>query len=985
MRHHDVFLGRESLPPDLSDHDIATYFTCTQEEIEYLKNNHYTKGRFAGALQLGFLRFTGARIDKFHQVPRKLLDHIGEQFGEKPPHVAALRGFFKAKNSRNVQFAWVIEHLGWRRPTAADDRELTEYLRGLAPGVPTRDALAGFARRYMYEQKLVLPSPRALLERCGRIHSECEEGLFEEICRIVPEEKRNAWFDALLKKHGVGRMTNLEWLQAPLKKRSPSTMAEQMRKIEFMKELGVDQYTLSIVPYERQLDYYRRLRARRPSKVKELNQRSQMLEVVCFLSCCLRKGTDVSLNMISWATTDLFKKSRQTVTVRQAARAADFRSAMARINSLTNTESTTLDQAETVRKAIQEIIGPLLNESAKSKSELVRELSLDQARQTKKLVNQVVELNVEAEQGTYADSALQFLKDASLRKRKALDPDEKVRCRDKWDNLVNQGDDHAKRLKAAILAALAEFSRGVRRGDLWVSHSETYRYKKDHLISDPVWKAQKKRHFAAFNLPDSAREFLQRHLTELERGLAAMSMGLEAGDFCIASDRLHIPKIDPETDPPGHVEASNFLDATIGEIQLPELLLKVDAETHFSRALLGGRAPYDANELLTLYGGMLANGSDMTAKNIAMMTPGLSAERIATAMKSIQDPALLHSANKLVVEFMLKFPVTKCWGPGNWASADAISLETTRHLYSARLEPRKRVPATGMYTHILDQYAMVYDQPILINSRQVGHAIEGFLRQNSAELDRLSVDTHGYTHFGMGLAKLLKFDLFPRLKGLDKLRLIVPTGTEVPEALLPVTEFISIRAIKKQSNYESLVHLAASIADGTVSAPVALHRFGHASKGDPVYEAGQQLGKLLRTIFLCDYYTKPGFRRELHRVLNRGESVHTLNRAIHSGRIPHHKARTDDELVAVSGCLRLLSNIVMAWSTASTQAAIEQLEEQGIRLGEPVLKHIGPIRFKAVNFRGMFNFPIEQYAAHIIGAPSRNRSGKLRDRVQQRH
>ena len=46
-----------------------------------------------------------------------------------------------------------------------------------------------------------------------------------------------------------------------------------------------------------------------------------------------------------------------------------------------------------------------------------------------------------------------------------------------------------------------------------------------------------------------------------------------------------------------------------------------------------------------------------------------------------------------------------------------------------------------------------------------------------------------------------------------------------------------------------------------------------------------QLGRLLRTAFLADYFVKDAFRNELRRVLNRGEAVNALKRAIYTGRI----------------------------------------------------------------------------------------------------
>ena len=56
-----------------------------------------------------------------------------------------------------------------------------------------------------------------------------------------------------------------------------------------------------------------------------------------------------------------------------------------------------------------------------------------------------------------------------------------------------------------------------------------------------------------------------------------------------------------------------------------------------------------------------------------------------------------------------------------------------------------------------------------------------------------------------------------------------------------------------------------------------------AQLSDDVRAAGDQFGQLQRTLFLCDYYTKPKFRRELHRVLNRGEAVHVLQRRREAG------------------------------------------------------------------------------------------------------
>ncbi|PWG73728.1 hypothetical protein DF186_21550, partial [Enterococcus hirae] len=81
------------------------------------------------------------------------------------------------------------------------------------------------------------------------------------------------------------------------------------------------------------------------------------------------------------------------------------------------------------------------------------------------------------------------------------------------------------------------------------------------------------------------------------------------------------------------------------------------------------------------------------------------------------------------------------------------------HLWTARVDPRRRAFSVGIYSHKVNQWGVVYDQPIILNKRQAGAASEGAVRQGLYPLNRVAVDTHGYTDFAMGISKLLGFDL----------------------------------------------------------------------------------------------------------------------------------------------------------------------------------------------------------------------------------
>src|SRR6266850_1635114 len=136
----------------------------------------------------------------------------------------------------------------------------------------------------------------------------------------------------------------------------------------------------------------------------------------------------------------------------------------------------------------------------------------------------------------------------------------------------------------------------------------------------------------------------------------------------------------------------------------------LDSETRFSWRLLG-RAPTTDTELLSIYAALLAHGTELDAASVALMIPDLSATAIAEAMRLLEDEAALREANAVVLEFLPRHAVVKVWGEGTFASADAMSLEASRHLWNARVDPRRRTYAIGLYSHVLDQWGIIDDQP----------------------------------------------------------------------------------------------------------------------------------------------------------------------------------------------------------------------------------------------------------------------------------
>jgi TnpA family transposase len=236
-------------------------------------------------------------------------------------------------------------------------------------------------------------------------------------------------------------------------------------------------------------------------------------------------------------------------------------------------------------------------------------------------------------------------------------------------------------------------------------------------------------------------------------------------------------------------------------------------------------------------------------------------------------------------------------------------------------------------------------------------------------IDRLAVDTHGYTDVAMGLALLLGFSLCPRLAMLRERKLYVASGQYVPKALRAVAVRISLKTLHEQ--WDELLRLAASIREGWCSAAQVLARFGSDAQGDPLYQAAVTFGRLVRTQYLCEYFVDSKFRDSIRRVLNHGESVHQLQRSIRPYAIGPKRGRSYDEQRAISGSLSLLSNLVMAWNTQKIQELMDLPEHRrpDIRLDDIAM--VGPVATRHINFKGILHFPMEEFAEPVLRAPVR--------------
>jgi len=928
-----------------------------ENELASIRERRGPLNRLALALQVGFLKMTGGTLNSVELIPPEILDHLGRQLDCVTPRIASIRAFYRRRHRTLFEHhASALRLLERSELTPHAERGLVAYLRREAAAVFDQAELMARARSWLVDHHYLLLRERDIRRLVIAARRHHEQALFKLIAAALPIY-REGWVPCLLAPIEDGGISRREWLGVVPSSKTANGLAEQIEKVGFLNELGAERLVLTDLPLAGLEHFARRMISRKPAALTRIKDPHRTIEVACFLRLTLLRLTDGSLTLLDHQIAALWRGARERVEESRAARLRRFRRLLGDLAGLANDE--TLGAAE-LRSRLRGLIAPFEPERQATQVAAIRQelggKSQDLARLVKLAREAPLVVPTDHKLATAFATLASLAVSPNALPAKAPQP-----FGPSWQGLIDQPD-RAAALGCFRAATLMALKRALRNRSVSVDHSLSYRAPEDKLIPLKLWQRDQGRFIRDLNLPASSEKYLQRLEAGLTAGLAALAEAVEAGAVAIDGDELRLPRRKPGPKDLRLEPARQALARVFGDVQFPEVLIEIDGLTRFSWILLG-RPSRSEQELVTLYAALMGLGSDLSVAELVRMVPALAADSLGQMMLKIEVERRLRTANDAVLRFMREHRVATLWGRGLFASADMMSLEATRYLWSARLDPRRRTYAVGTYAHVLDQWGILYDQPIILNRRQAGAAIEGALRQRQVErLERVAVDTHGFTHFAMALAKLVGFDLCPRLAGLKTRRLYLPKGLEIPQILRPiVAETVSRRAIAR--GWEGLLRLSASVKHGWDSATAALDRFGSAAAGDPVYNAGDALGRLLRTLYLCDYLSNPVFRLEVLDLLNQGEAVHSLQRAIHNGLITAKHGRTTEELGTISGALTLLANIVMAWNTHHLQVMIDRAPGDH---PDEVISRLAPIGHKHINMRGILTFDLARYRSSLL-------------------
>ncbi|WP_327634727.1 Tn3 family transposase [Kribbella sp. NBC_00482] len=500
-----------------------------------------------------------------------------------------------------------------------------------------------------------------------------------------------------------------------------------------------------------------------------------------------------------------------------------------------------------------------------------------------------------------------------------------------WTDLVRRTDERGRTKVVRSTYEVCTFQalrERLRCKEIWVVGADRWRNPDEDLPRD--FEARRREHYSALRKPLDPTAFIDELQAELRSELAALNDQVDQLGWVEFRDRgkqggVRLTPLDAAPEPKNLRALKSEIRTRWGTVPLIDMLKEAVLRTGCLDQVTGtaGRGELSRSVLAErLLLAVYAYGTNTGIRAISGGEHGHSEDDLRYVRRRYLSVDVARAMATQIANATFAVRRQQVWGAGSSAVAsDSTHFGAFDQNIFTEWHSRYGGRGVLIYWHVERKSMAIHSQVINCSASEVAAMIEGAMRHGtSMEVDGNYVDSHGQSEVGFGLTRLLGFDLLPRIKRINMVKLYRPATGEpdaYPRLAPALTRPIRWDVIGQQ--YDQMIKYATAIRSGTASTDAILRRFTKANAIHPTYQAMIELGRAQKTSFVARYLRDRDLQREINEGLNVVESWNGGNQVIFFGKGGDIATNRRDEQELSVLCLRVLQSALVYVNTLMVQ------------------------------------------------------------------
>jgi TnpA family transposase len=508
----------------------------------------------------------------------------------------------------------------------------------------------------------------------------------------------------------------------------------------------------------------------------------------------------------------------------------------------------------------------------------------------------------------------------------------------------------------------------LRCKEVWAEGAGRYCNPDEDLPKD--FEEKREEYYKELNFPISPEKFINHLEKKLEKALIKFNKNIPKNPkvklYPKKGGWISVSPSEAQPEPPNLHLVKDEISKKWSMVNL----LDVIKETFLRVPLINHFKSVASREMLT---------EDQIQKRVILALYGLGTntglKRVAVGNRQENYRNLFHVYQNYITKDSLKGAISelvnalfKARDPKIWGTATTACASDSKHFgawdQNLMTEWHNRYHGRGVmiYWHVEEKSVCIHSQLKRCSSSEVSAMIEGVLRHcTEMEVEKNYVDTHGQSVVAFAFCYLLGFKLIPRIKNIHSQKLHLP-HMSLTAQLKNLKHVLSKRSIKWDlihEQYDQMIKYAIALKLGTAETEAILKRFTKDNIKHPTYLALCELGKVIKTIFLCNYLSDEEMRIETNSGLNVTENWNGANDFILFGKGREFASNNLDHQEITALSLHLIQNCLVYVNTLMFQDILTKKKLFDLLTPED-FRAISPLIYEHVTPYGSFNLNMKR-------------------------